>query len=149
MIAKTTLTAAALAASLIAIPAFAQNAAPNAAAPAAGQLPTTLNPQANQAINGIRGQWEQARNALLQARNAANGARQAAARAEQAEFQALQNFERANTALINVMAAAAGRPPVTGALANLPPELPPPNVPQGQPAQGQPPQPPAGAGAKP
>lgn len=141
-----TLGAAALATSLFAAPAFAQTAVPAQQAPAAGgALPTTMNPQANQAVNGIRQQWDQARNALLQARNNANNARIASARAEQAEAAAIANFDRINTNLINVLAATTSRPPVPPNLANLPPQLPPPNAPQAAP--GQPPQPPAGGGA--
>lgn len=139
MNAKLIVSAAALAASFIAVPAFAQVPA----APAApGALPTTMNPQANQAVNNIRQQWDAARNALIQARNNANGARQNAARAEQAEAQALQNFERANMSLIGVLLATTNRPPVPQPLMSLAPQLPPPNLPQGQPVPGQPAQPP-------
>jgi hypothetical protein len=141
MIAKLTLSAAALAATLIAAPAMAQIAPPPAALPPGTPLPGAMNPGANGAVNNIRGQWEAARNALLQTRARANAARQAAAQAEAAEAQALMAFDRANNNLLNILLATTNRPPVPAQLLNLPPELPPPNV-GGQPPQGQPVPPP-------
>jgi hypothetical protein len=82
-----------------------------------------VNPSAFRAIPQIRQQWEQARAQYLQA--------------QQNELAARQNYDRATTALLNVLAASSSQPPtqpmpMVGML---------PNQPQGQP---QPPRPTTG-----
>lgn len=131
MIAKLTFSAAALAATLIAAPVMAQvPAAPQAPAGAAQARPTPpMNPNAYNAIDGIRKQWEDARANYL--------------RAQQAEVAARNNFDRMNTQLLNVLSATAGKPPTspmpTVAVQQMPPQGQP-MPPQGQP-QTQPPRP--------
>jgi len=122
MSAKLTLSVAALTATLMATQAMAQTApapvAPPGAATAqapAGAMPQ-INPSAFRAIPQIRQRWEQARAQYLQA--------------QQNELAARQNYDRATTELLNVLAASSSQPPTQ--------PMPMVGVLPGQPPQGQP-----------
>lgn len=101
MIAKQTLSAAALAASLIAVPAFSQTAqAPNQPQPPrpAGAAPMPqVNPNAYNAIDNIRKQWEAARADYI--------------KAQQAEIAARNNYERMTGQYLNVLNATVMKAP--------------------------------------
>lgn len=138
MIAKLTLSVAALTAALIAGQAMAQTAQQPVRPPGAVTAPPApgtpgavpqVNPTAFRAIPQIRQQWEQARAQYLQA--------------QQAELTARANYDRATTALLNVLSASSSQPPTqpmpqVGLLPGQP----------GQPAP-QPPRPTTGAPATP
>jgi hypothetical protein len=124
MIGKLTLSAAAIAATLIAAPVMAQNAPPVGPAGVVqkpGVVPP-INPSAYAAIDNIRNQYMAARDNYL--------------KVQAAELAARANLDRATNALLSVLTATVSKPPV--------PPMPtvimqPP--PQGQPPQGQPPRP--------
>ncbi|MFN4281133.1 MAG: hypothetical protein ACK4NA_00695 [Alphaproteobacteria bacterium] len=134
MIAKLTLTAAALAASLIAVPAFSQTAQAPATAqqpprPAGAPAMPQVNPNAYNAIDNIRKQWDAARAEYI--------------KAQQAEIAARNNYERMTGQYLNVLNATVMKAP------------PPPPIqfnmqapPAGQPGQPMP-QPPAGGAPRP
>lgn len=97
MIAKLTLTAAALAASLIAVPAFAQTAQAPGQPPRPAGSPPPVNPSAYNAIDNIRKQWDAARADYI--------------KAQQAEIAARNNYERMTNVLLNVLNATVMKAP--------------------------------------